>query len=320
MFIRPRGPALSSRLPNLSAVSTGSAGSRVGATLPDSNPRGETFGQISDCRLQISDWKSAIYNLKSAIPTMARDKHRIRFRKGGALRLVSHHDLKRCFERMLRRAALPFASTEGFHPQPRLVFGLSLALGIVGHDEVADLLLTEEVACEEVRDRLVQQAPPGLEILRVQRVDPKSRILARLATYSLPLPPERTAGLAERAASLLEQSECWVDRTRPQPRRVNLRPYLAAVRVQPDAVQIDIIVTPTGSARPEEVLALLGLADVLQDGAVLERTRLELHDGSPNETEHLCEHHGIKDEDFPPPSMPSSRRTSDYRLQTEGNA
>src|SRR5262245_60301564 len=118
---------------------------------------------------------------------MARDKHRIRFRKSGTLRLVSHHDLKRCFERMLRRAALPFASTEGFHPQPRLVFGLSLALGIVGHDEAADLLLTEEVPAEEVHARLARQAPPGLEILRVERVDPKARILARLATYCLPL-------------------------------------------------------------------------------------------------------------------------------------
>ena len=37
-----------------------------------------------------------------------RDKVRIRFRKSGDLRLLSHHDLMRTFERMLRRAALPF--------------------------------------------------------------------------------------------------------------------------------------------------------------------------------------------------------------------
>jgi len=34
---------------------------------------------------------------------MVRDKVRIRFRKCGDMRLVSHHDLMRCFERMLRR-------------------------------------------------------------------------------------------------------------------------------------------------------------------------------------------------------------------------
>lgn len=209
---------------------------------------------------------------------MARDKHRIRFRKLDALRLVSHHDLKRCFERMLRRAELPVATTEGFHPQPRLVFGLSLALGIVGHDEVADLLLTEEIPSDEVHARLARQAPPGLEIFRVERVDPKTRILARLATYSLPIPPDRAADLSQRAAELLAATELWYERSRPQPRRVNVRPYLGAVRVLTDAVEVDVLVTPTGTARPEEVFLLLGLENLLEAGAVLERTRLELHD------------------------------------------
>jgi hypothetical protein len=36
--------------------------------------------------------------------------------------------------------------------------------------------------------------------------------------------------------------------------------------------------TPSGTARPEEVLGLLGLQDLLDAGAILERTRLELQD------------------------------------------
>ena len=32
-------------------------------------------------------------------PPPTRDKVRLRFRKDGALRLLSHHDLMRCFER-----------------------------------------------------------------------------------------------------------------------------------------------------------------------------------------------------------------------------
>jgi hypothetical protein len=41
---------------------------------------------------------------------------------------------------------------------------------------------------------------------------------------------------------------------------------------------LDLWVTPTGTARPEEVLGLLGLEDVMAGGAVLERTRMELED------------------------------------------
>src|SRR5438270_12161834 len=96
--------------------------------------------------------------------TCIRHKYRLRFRKGGDLRLVSHHDLMHVFERMLRRAALPVAHTQGFHPQPRMVFALSLALGIAGANEVLELEFTEALAAEEVHVRLASQAPPGLEI------------------------------------------------------------------------------------------------------------------------------------------------------------
>ena len=79
----------------------------------------------------------------------------------------------------------------------------------------------------------------------------------------------------------LQSSVCWVERQRPQYRKIDVRPYLADVRMVNGALEIDLFVTPTGTARPEEVLGLLGLGDVLERGAVFERTRLELDDEPP---------------------------------------
>jgi radical SAM-linked protein len=211
---------------------------------------------------------------------MARDKFRIRFRKCRDLRLLSHHDLMRCFERMLRRSALPFHSTQGFNPKPRLVFALSLALGIEGHDEAADLELDESLPEQEVQERLSRQAPAGLEILSVRRIDPKTTAQPRRAVYQIPVPPERMAALAARVQALLAEPNCWVERTRPHARRIDLRPYVLDLRVLPEALEMDLKVTPQGTARPDEVAALLGLGDVLAAGAVLRRTKLELHDSS----------------------------------------
>src|SRR5262249_58207632 len=75
-------------------------------------------------------------------PEMQGDKIRFRFAKTGDLRFVSHLDLMRCLERMLRRAAVPFKSTACFHPTPRLVLALSLPLGVAGRNEVLELELT----------------------------------------------------------------------------------------------------------------------------------------------------------------------------------
>jgi hypothetical protein len=90
-------------------------------------------------------------NLSAPPVTLPRCKYRLRFRKDGDLRLVSHHDLMHVMERMLRRAEIPIAHTQGFHPQPRMVFALSLALGIAGANEVLELDLTEPLSPESLR-------------------------------------------------------------------------------------------------------------------------------------------------------------------------
>jgi radical SAM-linked protein len=232
----------------------------------------------------------------AGVPTH-RYKYRLRFRKGGDLRLVSHHDLMHVFERMMRRAALPICYSQGFHPQPRMVFALSLALGVTGANEVLEIELTELLDPEHLLDRLARQAPPGLEIRAVVRLEGKSSSLVRRALYCLPLElrskdmtyagavSEATddfgrliAGLSERCRRLLEQPHLWVQRSRPQPRRLDIRPYLHGLHVHGGKLDMDVLVTPTGTARPEEYARLLGLDLLLEAGAVIERRDLEMMD------------------------------------------
>jgi len=93
---------------------------------------------------------------------MVRQRVRMRFCKQGDLRLIGHRDLMRCLERLFRRAGLPLAMSQGFHPKPRMTFPSALALGIEGVDEVLELELTESPPAEELLQRLTPHAPPGL--------------------------------------------------------------------------------------------------------------------------------------------------------------
>jgi radical SAM-linked protein len=213
------------------------------------------------------------------------DKVRFRFAKTGPLRWLSHHDLMRTFERVLRRAGLPFRRTQGFNPHPRLVFALSLPLGCEGRAEVAELELDEVIPPEQVLDRLRRQCPPGLEILDLERIPARATAQVRGLTYSAELPPDRAEPARLEAAKLLSSAECWIDRRRPSgganSRRMDLRPFLRDLRVTGEAparLEMDLWLTPAGTARPEEVLGLLGLRDLLEGGRPLCRLRLELHD------------------------------------------
>lgn len=245
---------------------------------------------------------------------MVGDKLRFRFEKAGDLRLLSHHDLMRCAERMMRRAAIPFKMTAGFHPAPRLVFALSLSLGIVGRNEVVELELTEPRESEDVLSAFRNQAPKGWNFHSVKVVPMKASAVARRIVYQLALPDDRIESVRAMADSLMASKEVWVDRYHPKPRQVDIRQYLRGLRVEesralaervpPTAsselqpplsndasggtrgtstghLVADIWVTATGTARADELLKLLRIDDLLDAGRVLERTELELVDETP---------------------------------------
>lgn len=211
----------------------------------------------------------------------AKDKIRLRLCKDGSLRWLSHHDLLRTFERMLRRSRLPIRSTQGFHPHPRLVFALPLPLGVVGRDEVAEIELDEAVPANEVRERLSQQCPPGLAITRAYRISPRQTVHVLAFTYAVQVPADRVA--SARIAEALATTEWIVERAKPTLRRVDVRPFLRDLRLEPHTgwLEMDLWLRPTGTARPEEILSLCGLGDLVQSGAVLERVRLELDEDTP---------------------------------------
>lgn len=217
------------------------------------------------------------------------DKVRIRFRKSGGLRLLSHHDLMRTFERLLRRSELPFHRSQGFHPKPRLIFALSLPLGVVGREEVVELELEKVLSPEEIHGRLAQQSPPGLEILSVRRIPVTVNAQVCRLAYAIAVPADRLPVLSRRSSEVLAARECWIERHRPHSRqagrRLDVRPFLADLVIHPprgpsESARLEMVFrfTSTGTARPDEVLALLGLEDLLDTGAVLERSRLELKD------------------------------------------
>lgn len=217
----------------------------------------------------------------SPAPVDTRVKVRLRFRKGGDLRLVSHHDLMHCFERMMRRAELPICVTKGFHPQPRIVFAQSLALGVAGLNEVVELELTHPVEPDAILEKLRQHAPPGIDFLTIQPISMKAgarvrRAFFRLSVSGLSVPASDE--LQGKIDQLLSKEEAWVARARPQPRTVNLRPFIQSLCYSDGALTMALWVTANGAARPDEIARLLGLDALLDGGAWFERVHLELLD------------------------------------------
>src|SRR5512137_2057844 len=103
---------------------------------------------------------------------------RITFSKTGSLRYIGHLDLHQVWERTARRAGLPLAYTQGFHPGPKLQVACALPLGFAGRCELVDMFLTEPASSiPQMQVALQSAAPPGLTVLQVEQVDERSPAL-----------------------------------------------------------------------------------------------------------------------------------------------
>ncbi|MFZ1769373.1 MAG: TIGR03936 family radical SAM-associated protein, partial [Caldilinea sp.] len=85
---------------------------------------------------------------------LPRQRVRIHYAKGEAIKFISHHDEFRLWERTLRRADLPLLYKRGFNPQPHIQFAAPLGVGITGANEPLDIILSPPLAIDEIAAKL----------------------------------------------------------------------------------------------------------------------------------------------------------------------
>jgi radical SAM-linked protein len=195
---------------------------------------------------------------------------RLTFAKGAALKYISHLDLARTWERVFRRAGLPVAHSQGFNPRPRFQIAAALPVGVTGQAELLDVWLTESLAPQEVLVRLGAASPLGLEPLGAMEVDlrqPSLQSQMRAAVYRAVVRSTETVdAISTRIEALLELPT--VPRQRQHKgklRTYDLRPLIQSVKVEQGQEGEQVLImhlqaSPQGAGRPDEVLDALGLS------------------------------------------------------------
>lgn len=207
---------------------------------------------------------------------MTRHRIRLRFRKEGDLRLISHRDLVRLFERLFRRASLELSMSEGFHPKARMTFPSALALGIAATDEVMEVELAEALSAPQLVERLEPHLPPGLVIHDARVVQPGGgKPQVESFTYEFPVPEERREQVTTAIRELLSQPACLIARE-GNATPIDLRAGLDQLEWTLGGVRMRLRPGQQASVRPREVLAAIGLADLESHGLFLTRTTVEL--------------------------------------------
>ncbi|NWG07912.1 MAG: DUF2344 domain-containing protein [Chloroflexi bacterium] len=198
---------------------------------------------------------------------------RITFSKQGALRYTGHLDLHRLWERAARRAELPLAYSQGFHPQPKLNIAAALPLGFSSRCEMLDMRLEHDIALDGLRDRLQETLPIGIQVSSIEVVDERAPALqtqVAAAEYEVTL-TEAIDGsdLKRRIDSVMESASLLRERRGKQ---YDLRPLIEGLDILPDGkIFMRLTAREGATGRPEEVLDVLSIAF---EGTRIERSRL----------------------------------------------
>lgn len=193
---------------------------------------------------------------------MTRQRIRFRFSKQGRLKFIGHKDLLRTLEALFRRARLPLAMSNGFHPKVKMSFPTALALGYESLDEVLELELNESadpVEVDALLAHLNRHSLEGLTFLSahlLQEGEKKASLAS--SVFQMTIPTELRKQTAERIESFLTETSAIVSKSNRKP--VDVRAAIVQLVLAESGELTVELWTQTGpEAGIREVLTVLGL-------------------------------------------------------------
>lgn len=196
---------------------------------------------------------------------------RVTFARGEETKYITHLDMMRFWERAFRRAALPVAKSQGFHPHPRFSLASPLPVGVTSDAELMDLFLDHTVEPPEVARRLREQVVPGVRVRGAEEValeGPSLQALMRAIEYEVTVESDRDPAAVSAAvnAFLAAVNVPWELVRDGETKQYDLRRQVMGLAVSAGADRTYEFVMrlqndSAGAGRPEQVTRALGFPD-----------------------------------------------------------
>lgn len=173
-------------------------------------------------------------------------KKRVYFDKFGEMKFISHLDLLRFFDRLLKKSQIPVKYSQGFHPRPKMSFGSPISLGTEAYNELMDFELETPMSNEEVFDRLNSSNVVGFRVNKVEDVIGKASIMEEYTIMVYEIESEEE--IIRKLETLLNQEEIVeVKEKKGKVTTRNLKERIKSFRREGNMIEMEIINTSPNS-------------------------------------------------------------------------
>ena len=109
---------------------------------------------------------------------------RIKYNKLGDISYISHLDIIKLMERIVRRTGFKLSYSEGFNPHPKTSFSPALQLGVQSNCEYLDIEFYEDIEVSLLIDKLNEKTIEGIKFLEGKIIEGKIESLVAFITHS----------------------------------------------------------------------------------------------------------------------------------------
>ena len=163
----------------------------------------------------------------------------IKFTKESEIKFISHLDLMRTLQRVIRRANLPMEYSKGFNPHMAMSIAQPLSVGVYSDAEYMDIVLVEELNEEEIINRLNAKTASGIKFLTAKKVVnkegekkvPQTMALVDAARFTVKILCEDAKVVEEKMKELEKKAE-WttIKKSKKGEKEVNLRTMIKEMK------------------------------------------------------------------------------------------
>ena len=196
----------------------------------------------------------------AVVPSVEPVQIRLEYSRKGPAAWLGHLDMMRTMERLIRRAGLPIAWSEGFNPRPQIVFALPAGVGVELAADICELTLlaSREIDPEQMLATLNEAAPRGIAFNKIKQVEKeKTSLMAQVfeAEYSFYAP-----GIGAAVSDLFATSGSLpaIKHGKKGPKEIDIRPMLLGLLSLDDGrATIRVSAGSSANLRPDLFLQAL---------------------------------------------------------------
>lgn len=204
-------------------------------------------------------------------------KIRIRFLKQGQMKFIGHLDMVRYFQKVMRRAEIDVAYTEGFSPHQKMSFAAPLSVGVLSRGEYFDLEVKSTHSSDESMKRINEQNVDGVEVLSYKLLpeDAKNAMsIVAAADYMIYTDIFSGADINR----FIGQSEIYVlKKTKKSEKEVDIRPLIYEMKKVTDGIFIKLAQGSAQNLKPELVIEALAKFIDVEISASIIYERLDMY-------------------------------------------